>query len=79
MTTDKIGKDAQWIELPHKDEILPEFGLRRGMLLKLCATGVIWSVLIKDKHATRGKRLLNIQTLRDYIHGLPTNYKKKQA
>jgi len=77
MITDKIGKESQWAELPRKDETLPEFGLKRGLLLKLCATGVIWSVLIKDKNATRGKRLVNIPSLREYITGLPTNYKRQ--
>lgn len=69
MLTDLNRYDKrEWIELPRQGEVLPEFGLKRGFLLKLCKSGLVMSVHLKSTpDAQRGKRLINVNSLREYV------------
>lgn len=69
----------EFCRLPRPGEKCQLSGLNRTTLFALCKTGKIRSKVLRRVGATRGIRLLVVESLLAYLHGLPddaTNNKK---
>lgn len=68
--------DVEWITI---EETCKYLRIGRGAVYKMIDSGFIESViLIAKKGNKRGVRLVNVQSIRDYIQKLLRNEKKKQ-
>ena len=64
------GVEPEFIAIPGPSQICPYSGLRRGMLYALSREGLIKTVSLRRPGRTRGRRLVVLSTLRDYLRGL---------
>jgi len=64
------GIEAEFTPLPSPGQVEPYSGLRRGMLYQLLRAGHIQSVSLRQPGKARGRRLIVLSTLRDYLRRL---------
>ena len=64
------GVEAEFTPMPSPSQVEPYSGLRRGMLYQLARQGHIKTVSLRMPGKTRGRRLIVLATLRDYLRRL---------
>jgi len=63
-------QDAEFVDL---DGLRSRFAIKRSLGLKLAAEGLIRSVSLRRRGATRGKRLFDVQSVREFLKGCADN------
>lgn len=69
--------EPEFTALPSPSQVEPYSGLRRGMLYQLAREGHIRTVSLRRPGATRGRRLIVLSTLKNYLRGLDANQNTK--
>ncbi len=64
------GIEPEFCAFPGPAQVEPYGGLRRGMLYQLARDGHIKTVSLRMPGKTRGRRLIVLSTLRDYLRRL---------
>ena len=64
------GVEAEFTQMPSPSQVEPYSGLRRGMLYQLARKGHIKTVSLRMAGKARGRRLIVLATLRDYLRRL---------
>ncbi len=62
--------EAEFTAIPSHSQVEPYSGLRRGMLYQLAKAGHIQTVSLRLAGKTRGRRLIVLSTLREYLRRL---------
>jgi hypothetical protein len=63
-TVDSLKPGTEWIR---PGDVRGTFGIGRAQIYKLIAAGKLRSVCIRQPHKAFGMRLVNAQSIRDYI------------
>lgn len=66
-TVAPINSGAEWIR---PASVPPFCGIGRSVLFELIRDGVIKSVMLRRKGASKGSRLISVASLRSYINGM---------
>ncbi len=64
------GVEAEFTPMPSPSQVEPFSGLRRGLLYQLAREGHIKTVSLRLPGRTRGRRLIVLASLRDYLRRL---------
>jgi hypothetical protein len=64
------GADAEFIDLPGLRE---RFGIRRSLAYVLISEGVIRSVCLRRRGQIKGKRLIDVASVRNFLASQPTD------
>jgi len=62
--------EPHWIRLPKTGQLESRTGLTRSALARLCDEGKVKSISLRDPAKTRGCRLVNLESLLDYLSNL---------
>ena len=61
-----LQQDAEWLR---PGDVRNRFGIGRAKVYQLINSGKIRSVCIREPHKAFGMRLINAQSIRDFIEG----------
>ena len=64
------GIDPEFTSMPAPSQVEPYSSLKRGMLYQLARAGHIRTVSLREPGKTRGRRLIVLSTLREYLRRL---------
>lgn len=64
-------------EWARPSDITRIFGIKRGTLWALMSSGDIRSVSLRKKHQLKGTRLVNVQSVRDFIEAQTPGTEKR--
>jgi hypothetical protein len=64
------GVEPEFTAMPSPSQVEPYSGLRRGMLYQLAREGLIETVSLRQPGRTRGRRLIVLESLKNYLRSL---------